>query len=123
MTSRISRRVLIGLTATAALLAGCSSGDPMANPTTTTGGDDVATTVTVGSAGFPEAEILAELYAQALEADGVTVERNMQIGAREAYIAAINCRINFLLNFLNLGALFHANNIQALVIITIIPII
>ncbi|MDO5737188.1 MAG: ABC transporter substrate-binding protein [Propionibacteriaceae bacterium] len=91
MTFPLPRRALLGLTAVAALLAGCSTGDPMStDPTTTSGGETaVATTVTVGSAGFPEAEIIAELYAQALEADGITVERNMQIGAREAYIAAL----------------------------------
>ncbi len=84
-------RALLGLTAVAALLTGCSTADPMStDPSSTNGGDEAtATTVTVGSAGFPEAEIIAELYAQAMEADGVTVERNMQIGAREAYIAAL----------------------------------
>lgn len=92
MTAHLPRRALLGLTAIAALVAGCSSADPMAtsDPSDTAGGDTASTAITVGSAGFPEAEILAELYAQALEADGVTVERNMQIGAREAYIAALN---------------------------------
>ncbi len=91
MTLHLPRRALIGLTAVAALLTGCSSTDPMAaDPSSTAGGDTAAsTTVKVGSAGFPEAEIIAELYAQVLEADGISVERNMQIGAREAYIAAL----------------------------------
>lgn len=91
MTTHFPRRALLGLTAVAALVAGCSNADPMATgePNDTDAGETVATTITVGSAGFPEAEILAELYAQALEADGITVERNMQIGAREAYIAAL----------------------------------
>ena len=92
MTSLFPRRALLGLTAVAALLAGCSTNDPMAtDPSTTAAGGETsaATTITVGSAGFPEAEIIAELYAQTLEANGVTVERNMQIGAREDYIAAL----------------------------------
>ncbi|MEO7586648.1 MAG: ABC transporter substrate-binding protein [Arachnia sp.] len=93
MSSYFTRRALIGLTAVAALAAGCSSADPMAttDPSATTGASETgaATTITVGSARFPEAEIIAELYAQTLEADGVTVKRNMQIGARETYIAAI----------------------------------
>jgi len=81
----------VGIAAVAALLAGCSNADPMADPTAedTAGGETSSSTVRVGSAGFPEAEIIAELYAQALEADGVTVERNMQIGSRESYIAAL----------------------------------
>lgn len=91
MTTPFPRRALLGMTAVAALVAGCSGADPMAtsDPSDTSGGDTTSTTVTVGSAGFPEAEILAELYAQTMEADGITVERNMQIGARETYIAAL----------------------------------
>lgn len=91
MTFHFPRRALLGLTAAVALVAGCSGADPMAtsDPADTTGGEATSTSISVGSAGFPEAEIIAELYAQALEADGVTVERNMQIGAREAYIAAL----------------------------------
>src|SRR5699024_8783839 len=41
------------------------------------------------SAGFAESEIIAEIYAQALEAQGVTVERTMQIGQRDVYISAL----------------------------------
>ncbi len=92
MTSLFPRRAFVGIAAAAALLAGCSDADPMAaDPATTDagGGEATSSTVRVGSAGFPEAEIIAELYAQALEADGVTVERNMQIGSRETYIQAL----------------------------------
>lgn len=45
--------------------------------------------VSIGSANFPESEIIAEIYAQALEADGVEVDRNFQIGAREVYLPAL----------------------------------
>ncbi len=45
--------------------------------------------LTVGSANFAESEITAELYAQALEASGASVERKLQFGAREAYIPAV----------------------------------
>ena len=37
--------------------------------------------VTVGSTNFYEQEVLAEVYAQVLEADGYTVERKYQLGA------------------------------------------
>lgn len=40
-------------------------------------------TVTVGSFNFPESEILAEIYAQVLEDAGISVERQLNIGARE----------------------------------------
>lgn len=65
-------------------LAGCG-GDPTKQ---TSGGGD-AKTITVGSAAFPENEIIAEIYAQALEAKGITVKKKLNIGAREAYIPAL----------------------------------
>jgi osmoprotectant transport system substrate-binding protein len=42
-------------------------------------------TVVVGSANFPENEVLAEVYALALQAKGVKVTTKLNIGAREAY--------------------------------------
>jgi osmoprotectant transport system substrate-binding protein len=40
-------------------------------------------TITVASFNFPESVILAEIYAQALEANGYGIERNLNLGARE----------------------------------------
>ncbi len=40
-------------------------------------------TIVVGSFGFGESEIIGEIYRQALEAEGYTVEHNVQIGPRE----------------------------------------
>ena len=51
------------------------------------GGDPKA--ITIGSAAFPESEIIAEIYAQALEAKGITVRKKLNIGAREVYIPAL----------------------------------
>ena len=45
--------------------------------------------MTVGSANFTESEIIAEVYAQALEKAGVSVKRRMQIGARDVYVKAL----------------------------------
>lgn len=42
-----------------------------------------ATTIKVGSTNFTEQEILGEIYAQALEANGFTVERKFKLGARD----------------------------------------
>ena len=81
-------RTLAALAAASLLLAGCASGDPMAAPTATTPASGGAT-VKVGSANFPESEIIAEIYAKALEENGFTVERRMQIGARDVYVAAV----------------------------------
>jgi osmoprotectant transport system substrate-binding protein len=48
-----------------------------------TDGEEAAGEVTVGSANFPENVLLAEIYAQALEAEGVEVTRQLNIGSRE----------------------------------------
>jgi osmoprotectant transport system substrate-binding protein len=44
-----------------------------------------STSVVVGSANFPENELLATVYAQALQAKGVKVSTKLNIGAREVY--------------------------------------
>lgn len=46
-------------------------------------------TLVVGSQDFYENEIIAEAYAQALEANGFTVERSFRIGQREVYMPEI----------------------------------
>jgi osmoprotectant transport system substrate-binding protein len=45
--------------------------------------------ITIGSANFPENQLLAEMYAQALEAKKVKVTRKFNIGARELYLKAL----------------------------------
>ena len=78
------RTVAAALAATALAVAGCGADeDPLAG-----GGSDDGS-ITVGSANFPEAVLLGEIYAQALEAQDVEVQRNLNIGAREIYIRAI----------------------------------
>ena len=60
------------------------------NPTSGGGtGDTSSSSITIGSANFPENELLAEMYAQALEAKNVTVDRKFNIGARELYLKAL----------------------------------
>lgn len=46
-------------------------------------------TLTVGSANFPENVLLAEIYAQALQAQGATVKTKLNIGSREKYYPAL----------------------------------
>jgi osmoprotectant transport system substrate-binding protein len=45
--------------------------------------------ITVGSAGFDENKILAEIYAGAMQAKGVKVTKKLGIGERAQYIAAL----------------------------------
>jgi len=68
-------------------LAGCSSGNPLNGGSTNGGGS--SETIVVGSQDYYSNEIIAELYAQALEENGYTVERDFRIGQREVYIPDI----------------------------------
>ncbi len=76
---RLFRKRAFGATLMAlALVAAACGGD--------SGGDAEVPdgpTITVASFNFPESVILAEIYAQALEDAGYTVERNLNLGARE----------------------------------------
>ena len=49
------------------------------------GGSSSSGTVVIGSANYPENEVLAEVYALALKAKGVNVSTKLNIGAREVY--------------------------------------
>jgi osmoprotectant transport system substrate-binding protein len=88
------KRTVVGLvTATVAVLGltacgGSGGGTPLSSGSgsSTSGGN---TTVTVGSGNFSESELLAEIYAGALRAKGVTVKEHTDIGSREVYFPAL----------------------------------
>ncbi|MGH3166975.1 MAG: ABC transporter substrate-binding protein [Trebonia sp.] len=63
-----------------------SSASSGSNPLAPSGGSG---SVVVGSANFPENELLAEVYALALQAKGVKVTTKLNIGAREVYYPQI----------------------------------
>lgn len=72
-------------------LASCSNGDdPLA-----TGGDTSPTpgaadeSITIGTANFPESEIIGQIWAAALEDAGFDVEVTSGIGSREVYLQAL----------------------------------
>lgn len=66
--------IVVALVATA-----CSSG----------GGSKDGTTIVIGSANFGESELIAEIYAQALEAKDFPVERKFNVGTRNVYAPAL----------------------------------
>jgi osmoprotectant transport system substrate-binding protein len=70
------------------VLAACGGGDPLAGsgPAGTPAPTD---TIKIGSADFTESQLLAAIYASALQAKGVKVERTPPIGSRETYIPAL----------------------------------
>ena len=88
--SRIRTRLAaaVGVAAVAALaFSGCASSDPL-----TGGGESSAPasdTIVIGSQAYYSNEIIAEIYAQALEGAGFTVDRKFNIGQREAIIPAV----------------------------------
>jgi osmoprotectant transport system substrate-binding protein len=86
------RRALAALAAGAALtltLSACgASSNPLSNQTSGGGGGSDKALV-VGSADFPESQILAEVYAGALNAAGVKATTKPNIGAREVYFKAV----------------------------------
>ncbi|ORC22095.1 MULTISPECIES: ABC transporter substrate-binding protein [Rothia] len=76
----------LGLGATALALAACgNSGENALGGS----GASAGGTITVGSADFTESQIIAEIYAAALNARGLEATTSPAIGAREAYIGAL----------------------------------
>ena len=95
-------------TAAAVLLAAlalpaCSTANPMGTSTSSASTDSVV----VGSANFPENELLADIYAGALKAKGVTVTTKLNIGSRETYVPALKSgEINVLPEYTGSFALY-----------------
>jgi osmoprotectant transport system substrate-binding protein len=86
----------------ALLLTACGSGEETGtdNTTATTAASETTETtaantvadgptITIGSANFSENALVAEIYAQVLEDAGYPVERNLNVGNREIYAAAL----------------------------------
>ncbi len=83
------RTILSALAVSSALaLSGCGGGgDPLSS-----GGDNTGSSgsqIIVGSADFTESQLIGSIYSQALQAAGVDVKEQFNIGSREVYIAAL----------------------------------
>ena len=91
--SRITSRLALAasaLTITALALTACgSSGSLTAPEETSSGAAGASDTITIGSQAYYSNEIIAEIYAQALEGAGFTVERTFNIGQRDAIIPSL----------------------------------
>lgn len=88
-SARWGAALAAGALAITAALTGCSSGDPLDSGSADSGGSSEGGTIVVGSQDYYSNEIIAELYAQALEAEGFTVDRQLRIGQREVYMPEI----------------------------------
>ena len=88
---RIHRTLALGAATLVLVLSACSSGEggsPSGAASEPATGD--LPEISIGSAAFPEAALVAEIYAQALEANGFTVERHLELGERDAVRAAFD---------------------------------
>jgi len=83
---RTHRRLALGAASLALVISACAPGGGGESPGVS---PDQKPSITIGSAGFYESQLMAEIYAQALEASGYTIERNLSIGTREQTQPAI----------------------------------
>jgi osmoprotectant transport system substrate-binding protein len=84
MRVNLKIKTIVAVGGAAALLALAACGGGTTNPLDTgSGASAAAGEVVIGSANFQENVLLGEIYAQALEAKGVKVKRQFNIGARE----------------------------------------
>ena len=84
--------IILPVTMTATLAA-CSSSHKSGSSSTTTGStastSQSAGSLTVGSADFTESELLADIYADALQSKGVSITKKLNIGERSVYWKAM----------------------------------
>jgi osmoprotectant transport system substrate-binding protein len=93
---RTSRRLATGAAALALVLSACGPG----------GGSKP--TIKIGSDGFNESQVVAEMYAQVLEAAGYTVERNLGLGPRTVTAPALESgQIDLKPEYIGSGTAFY----------------
>ena len=88
---RVFRKLALGASALALALSACTTGGGGATAGASGGAStDAGATIKIGSDGFDEARVVAEVYAQALEVAGFKVDRaGIGMGARAATKAAL----------------------------------
>jgi osmoprotectant transport system substrate-binding protein len=84
---RNHRRLALGAALLALIVSACAPGEGQQTGEPTAE-DGERPAVTVGSAGFYEAALVGEIYAQALESKGYEVERRLELGERPAVYTA-----------------------------------
>lgn len=97
MTTRSNRRKNAGIAAACAaaalVLSACATSDPLGQSSPDSGKPGTvpssASAVVVGSQAYYSNEIIAAIYAQALENAGFSVKRQFNIGQRDAYMPQI----------------------------------
>lgn len=93
--ARVGRALLILVVLSLGACGGSGDGTEATGGGSGGGGEGKCSTfsgdgaVTVGSTNFSEQEIVAEIYAQCLEAAGFAVEKKLKLGAREIVLPAL----------------------------------
>lgn len=85
MANRMRLTAAVTAVVGAFAVAGCGGGDPQSGD----GANGTSETIVIGSQDTYSSEIIAEVYAQALEEAGYKVDRQMRIGQREVYLPEI----------------------------------
>ncbi|MEV0672778.1 ABC transporter substrate-binding protein [Mycobacterium sp. NPDC050441] len=86
----IRRKLLSALTATVAATLTLSACGLNSDPLSSDGsGGSEGSGVIIGSADFTESQLIASIYSQALQAKGISVKEQFNIGSREVYLAAL----------------------------------
>ncbi|SEB23614.1 MULTISPECIES: ABC transporter substrate-binding protein [unclassified Mycobacterium] len=87
----MKKRSILSIVAATAVFAlsacGGGGGDPLSG-----GGSDkgsAGSQIIIGSADFTESQLVASIYSQALQAKGVSVKEQFNIGSREVYLQAL----------------------------------
>ena len=85
------KRTIVGLVTAAVAVLGLTACGGSSNPLSSGSGSGSSGggTITIGSGNFAESKLLAEVYAGALRAKGVTVNEHLNIGSREVYFPAL----------------------------------
>jgi osmoprotectant transport system substrate-binding protein len=94
---RIHRTPVLGAVLLTLVMSACAPGE---GGSPSAAGESQAADlppITIGSAGFWESAVVAEIYAQALEGAGFTVERSLELGARDVtHPALVSGEINLM---------------------------
>jgi len=98
---RKTRMTAVGAVLLALMLSACGPGGGSENPSPSAGASVTLPTVTMGANNWSESQVVAEIWAQALEAHGFTVNRQLDFASRDvSYPALSGGQVNFMPEYL-----------------------
>ncbi len=89
ISKKIRFALAAAVAATALVVSGCASNPLSPSESPSDGASGSSETIVIGSQAYYSNEIIAEIYAQALEGAGFKVERKFNIGQRDAYMPSL----------------------------------